>query len=144
MPVSFVFERALFSRHFLLGKGHPMRKLLISTLAFKGHQGGRGHGGNRHRCLSEVPGLTCCTDVKCSTEMDWDGFTELRMSSSESWLSSSVSWSWLDFSWKIKDRSSGICLGFWTSGITSSSEISLLLFKTKVWLHGSIKILDYD
>ena len=34
-----VFERAMTPRHFLLGKGHPMRKLYISIVAFQGHQG---------------------------------------------------------------------------------------------------------
>ena len=51
----FVFERARAPRHFLLGKRHPMRKLLISTGAFQEHQGMiRGRGGNRLRCLHEV------------------------------------------------------------------------------------------
>ena len=50
-PVCFIFERARAPRHFLLGKGYPMRKLQNSTGAFKGHQ------DNRLRCLREVSGL---------------------------------------------------------------------------------------
>ena len=39
-------ERA--RRHFLLGKGHPMRKLFISIQAFEGHQGqGNDQGASR-------------------------------------------------------------------------------------------------
>ena len=38
-PVCFEFERARAPRHFLFGKGHPMRKFKISTGAFQGHQG---------------------------------------------------------------------------------------------------------
>ena len=44
--VCFVFERARAPRHFLFGKGHPMRKLYISTRAFEGHQG-NGKGQRR-------------------------------------------------------------------------------------------------
>ena len=50
--VCFIFEMARAPRHFLLGKGHPMRKLSISTAAFQGHQGNDRHGGNRLRCQS--------------------------------------------------------------------------------------------
>ena len=49
-PVWFVFEMARAWRHFLLGKGHPMKKLRKFTAAFQGHQGneqGASHGGNR-------------------------------------------------------------------------------------------------
>ena len=47
-PVCFVCERARASRLFLLGKGHPMRKLWISSVAIQGHQGMTwGHRGNR-------------------------------------------------------------------------------------------------
>ena len=43
-PVCFIVERARAPRHFLLGKGLPMKKLYISTGAFQGHQG-KDHGG---------------------------------------------------------------------------------------------------
>ena len=48
------FERAIAPRHFLLGKGHLMRK--FSTGSLQGHQGNdqQGHKGNRLRCLHEV------------------------------------------------------------------------------------------
>ena len=51
-PVCFVFERAKAPRQSLLGKGHPMRKMLISTEAFQWHS-----GGNCLCCLREVSGL---------------------------------------------------------------------------------------
>ena len=38
-PVCFAFQRAGAPRNFLIGKGHPMRKLYIFTGAFQGHQG---------------------------------------------------------------------------------------------------------
>ena len=49
--VCFVFDRASAPRHLLLGKGHPMRKLCISTGAFQGHQ------GNDHRAWRQSPSL---------------------------------------------------------------------------------------
>ena len=42
--VCFVFERARASRHFSLGKGHPMRNLKTSTGDFEGTKAmNRGH-----------------------------------------------------------------------------------------------------
>ena len=55
--VCFFFERARAPQHFLLGKGHPMRKFCNFLLAehFKGTKAmTRGHGGNHLCCLSEV------------------------------------------------------------------------------------------
>ena len=54
-PVCFNFQRARAPKHFLLGKGHPMNNLFISTGALHWHQGNdKGHGGNCLRCLHEV------------------------------------------------------------------------------------------
>ena len=50
--VCFVFERARAPRHFLFGKGHPMRKLLVSTVTFQGHQGN--DKGQRRRLIAFV------------------------------------------------------------------------------------------
>ena len=55
-PVCFIFERAGAPMHFLLGKGHPMKKL--PTRRFKGtKEMTKGQGGNRLHCLHEVSGL---------------------------------------------------------------------------------------
>ena len=54
-PVCFVFKSPRAPRHLLFGKGHPMRKLKISNIAFQGDKGNdQGHGDNR---LREVSGL---------------------------------------------------------------------------------------
>ena len=66
-PVCFVFERARTPRHFLLGKGHPIRKLKTSAGAFQGCQGnGQGAWRQSPQCLCEVSGLIMAEWFKTS------------------------------------------------------------------------------
>ena len=54
-PVCFVFERTMAPRHFLIGKGHPLRKSYNSIGAFQGRQ------GNDQGAWRQLPMLPPCS-----------------------------------------------------------------------------------